>query len=148
MAGHPAPVDWRGTTIRPGALVIYGAPVGRSISMVEGTVSDPMLTPSGRIWVDVIRRSYGGYDHTDGGERVHVGADRLTIVDQLPATTAPTQQQQRQAAKSNLAERARNYDTHPVLDHRTKWDDRWCPACGTRGASALSDGPCRTGLDV
>lgn len=82
----PDPVDWRGTPIVPGALVVYGAPVGRSIAMVEARVSDPMLTPSGRIWLDVVRRSYS---HTDGG-RVHVGADRLTVVTELPSTTVPT----------------------------------------------------------
>lgn len=82
------PVDWRGTPITPGALVIYGAPVGRSIALVEATVADPMLTPSGRIWLDVIRRAYGGWG--DSKRRVHVGADRLTVVDILPPTTMPT----------------------------------------------------------
>lgn len=80
------PVDWRGTPITPGALVIYGGPVGRSIQLVEARVSDPMLTPSGRIWLDIIRRAYT--DDNDG--RVHVGADRLIVVETLPPTTLPT----------------------------------------------------------
>lgn len=89
MSGEEAstgPVDWRGTPITPGALVIYGGPVGRSIQMVEATVADPMLTPSGRIWLNVVRRSYD--DDSDG--RVHVGADRLVVVGQLPPTALPT----------------------------------------------------------
>jgi len=80
--------DWRGTPIEPGALVIYGAPVGRSIAMVEATVANPMLTPSGRIWLDVVRRSYG-HVGTEVG-RVHVGADRLTVVSLLPPSDLPT----------------------------------------------------------
>lgn len=80
------PVDWRGTPITPGALVIYGGPVGRSIQMVEAVVADPMLTPSGRIWLNIVRRSYTD----DSDKRVHVGADRLTVVDVLPRTTLPT----------------------------------------------------------
>jgi hypothetical protein len=83
----PEPVvDWRGTPITPGALVIYGGPVGRSIQMVEARVADPMLSPSGRIFLNVVRRSYT--DDNDG--RVHVGADRLTVVAELPPTTLPT----------------------------------------------------------
>jgi hypothetical protein len=38
VADQPV-TDWRGTPIVPGALVIYGAPVGRSIAMVEATVA-------------------------------------------------------------------------------------------------------------
>lgn len=84
------PRDWRGTPITPGALVIYGAPVGRSIALVEATVADPMLTPSGRIWLNVQRRAYG---HSDTSRRVHVGADRLTVVTALPPTTRLTEQE-------------------------------------------------------
>lgn len=79
--------DWRGTPITPGALVIYGAQVGRSVTLVEARVADPMCTPSGRIWLEVIRRSYGGWLDA---ERVHVGADRLTVVDTLPPTALPS----------------------------------------------------------
>lgn len=80
------PADWRGTPITPGALVIYGGPVGRSIQMVEAIVSDPMLTKSGRIWLNIVRRAF--HDDTDG--RVHVGADRLTVVTALPPSPLPT----------------------------------------------------------
>jgi hypothetical protein len=90
---HEAPKDWRGTPITPGALVIYGAPVGRSIAMVEATVADPMLTPSGRIWLDVIRRAYGGYGHEN--QRVHVGADRLTVVTALPPSELMTEDEKK-----------------------------------------------------
>lgn len=37
MTETDQPLDWRGIPITPGALVIYGAPVGRSIAMVEAT---------------------------------------------------------------------------------------------------------------
>jgi hypothetical protein len=97
------PVDWRGTPITPGALVIYGAPVGRSIAMVEARVGDPMLSPSGRIWLEVDRRSYGGWG--DGKRRVHVGADRLTVVTELPPTTMPTEIEKHEAEERERAAR-------------------------------------------
>jgi hypothetical protein len=95
------PVDWRGTPITPGALVIYGGPAGRSITMVEAIVADPMLSPSGRIWLNVIRRSYA---HTDGA-KVHVGADRLTVVTGLPPTTVPTEAERHEAEERKRAAR-------------------------------------------
>jgi hypothetical protein len=99
---NTAPVDWRSTPITPGALVIYGGPAGRSITMVEARVADPMLSLSGRIWLDIVRRSYA---HTDGG-RVHVGADRLTVVTELPPTTVPTDAERaaRERAKRDARE--------------------------------------------
>lgn len=94
--------DWRGTPITPGALVVYGAPVGRSIAMVEAVVATPMLTPSGRIWLDVIRRSYG-QSGTEVG-KVHVGADRLTVVTELPPSAMPTAADVAAEATSQRAE--------------------------------------------
>jgi hypothetical protein len=128
----PPPVDWRGTPIKPGALVIYGGPAGRSITMVEATVADPMLSPSGRIWLNVIRRSYA---HTDGA-KVHVGADRLTVVTGLPPTTVPTEAER--AARGEAQRKARNayveaaheteqHGGEPWGAHRTRdrGRDRW-----------------------
>lgn len=111
---NTAPVDWRGTPITPGALVIYGAPADRSITMVEARVADPMLSPSGRIWLDIVRRSYR---HTDGG-RVHVGADRLTVVTELPPTTVPTEaeraarERDKQAAREVYADGLHEREGH------------------------------------
>lgn len=77
--------DARGIEITEGATCVYGAPVGRSIALVEGTIDG--FTPSGRVWVKIVRRAYGSYGHT---ARVHVGADRLVIVDELPNSPLPT----------------------------------------------------------
>lgn len=80
--------DWRGTPITEGATVVYGASVGRSVALVEGSVTG--FTPSGRVWVYVIRRAYGG-GWGDEAPKVHVGADRLTVVSSLPVSDVPTQ---------------------------------------------------------
>lgn len=78
--------DWRGTEIEVGSLVIYGAPVGRSIALVEGLVDG--FTDSGRVWVTIIRRAYGG-GWSGSKSRVHVGADRLVVVTELPPSDIP-----------------------------------------------------------
>lgn len=90
--------DARGVPVTVGATCIYGAPVGRSIALVEGVIDG--FTPSGRVWVKVVRRAYGGGWSTDA-KRVHVGADRLVIVDALPVCDLPT------AAEKSEAERLR-----------------------------------------
>lgn len=79
--------DARGVDIVEGASCIYGAPVGRSIALVEGVIDG--FTPSGRVWVRIVRRSYGG-GHENDRPRVHVGPDRLVIVDALPSCDRPT----------------------------------------------------------
>lgn len=71
--------DWRGTAVLIGQTVIYGAPVGSSISMVEAEVIG--FTRSGRVNVRPIRRAYGRWQSKDV---VHVGPDRLTVIDRLP----------------------------------------------------------------
>lgn len=81
-------LDARGVEITEGASCIYGAPVGRSIALVEGIIDG--FTPSGRVWVKIVRRAYGG-GWSDSKERVHVGADRLVIVDTLPESNLQTQ---------------------------------------------------------
>lgn len=78
--------DWRGTPIEVGQTVIYGAPVGRSIAMVEAVVDG--FTDSGRVWLLVRHRAYGGWGD-NVKQRVHVGADRLTVVLELPPTELP-----------------------------------------------------------
>jgi hypothetical protein len=79
--------DARGVDIVEGASCIYGAPVGRSIALVEGVIDG--FTPSGRVWVRIVRRAYGG-GWSGAKDRVHVGPDRLVIVDALPACDLPT----------------------------------------------------------
>lgn len=131
MAEQPA--DWRGTPIRPGALVIYGAPVGRSIAMVEAIVTDPMLTPSGRIWLDVQRRAYGSWPREgDEPKRVHVGADRLTVVADLPPTTRLTEPERAERApEENLRRAAWIERYHVEQAHGGITDDQRarCSAC-------------------
>lgn len=105
------PRDWRGIPITPGARVIYGAGVGRSIALVEGTVdTDTPFTKSGRVNVRVIRRAYGGGWY-DPKPVVHVGRDRLTVVE-LPPSTEPTE-----------AEKAAESERHAALFTQGVSDD-------------------------
>lgn len=87
--------DAREVPIEVGATVIYGAPVGRSIALVEGVVDG--FTDSGRVWVKIVRRAYGG-GWADSKSRVHVGPDRLVIVTELPHSDLPTEADARAAA--------------------------------------------------
>jgi hypothetical protein len=91
--------DWRGTPITEGALVIYGASVGRSVTLVEGVVSG--FTHSGRVWIEVTRRAWGS-SGMDGSPLVHVGPDRLTVVTELPPTNLPTEDMKRKADRLRL----------------------------------------------
>lgn len=94
------PLDARGVEISPGDTVIYGFGVGRSVAMAEGVVLGEdgrvALTPSGRVKVKVVRRSYSS------GEKpvVDVQADRMVALKQalaprhfsfLPPSSLPTQ---------------------------------------------------------
>lgn len=88
--------DARGVEIRPGATVVYGFGVSRSVAMAEAVVErngdgDVNTTPSGRVWLRIVRRSYASGEH----ERVHVAPDRMTVVDALPASPLPTQDEKR-----------------------------------------------------
>jgi len=83
-------LDARGVPIAPGDTALYGFGVGRSVAMAEGVVlgkagavpedgvsaTEVSLTPSGRVRVRVIRRSYGG------GEKpvVDIAPDRLVVL--------------------------------------------------------------------
>ena len=104
--------DWRGTPIEIGQVVLYGT--GRSVEMVEGTVEG--FTKSGRVTVQIIRRSHGWPSQ----ERVHVGPGNLTVIDLLPDATAPTMTEERKlrsaaaVARSTerLAELAANARPH------------------------------------
>lgn len=114
-------VDARGVPIAPGDTAIYGFGVGRSVAMAEAVVlgeepcthGDPdaectrecpgftrspsvSLTPSGRVRLRVVRRSYGV------GEKpvVTVGPDRLVVLKDydggrpaLPPSPLPTQEE-------------------------------------------------------
>lgn len=117
--------DWRGTPIIPGALVIYGAPVGRSIAMVEAEVVG--FTKSGRVNVKVIRRAYGSWGEMK--EVVHVGADRLTIVEKLPPTEVPTEKEKEAIRQAERAERDRIEATHRFT-LGDNWYNRRCAKCG------------------
>lgn len=111
---EPTPLDARGVVIEPGDTVIYGFGVGRSIAMAEAVVlgehrrvtgedgsalcacgdmwqgqtcgsPSVSLTPSGRVRVRVVRRSY-----SDGVKPVvDVAPDRLVVLKSIdgPGTT-------------------------------------------------------------
>lgn len=81
--------DWRGTPIVEGSLLVYGAGVGRSIELVEAVYTGE-LTETGRLWVRVWRRSYSG-GGTGCKTRVHIGADRVTVVQGLADSDLPTE---------------------------------------------------------
>jgi hypothetical protein len=96
--------DARGVDIHVGATCVYGAGVGRSIALVEAVVDG--FTDAGRVWLKVVRRSYGG-GWADGKDRVHVGADRLVIVDLLPASDLPTEAERQAAQRRENAQLCR-----------------------------------------
>ncbi|MFB7919380.1 hypothetical protein [Streptomyces sp. NPDC056061] len=65
---------------------------------MEGIIDG--FTPSGRVWVKVVRRAYGGSaSWGTPRERVHVGPDRLVIVDALPECALPTDAEEAAAAR-------------------------------------------------
>lgn len=109
------PTDARGIPIEIGRTCIYGAPVGRSIALVEAVVEG--FTKSGRVNVRPVRRAYGssaGYSSFGTREVVHVGCDRLTIVDQLPASPYATEAEKAEKARVERAERDRLEATHDI----------------------------------
>lgn len=81
--------DWRGTPIIEGSVLIYGAGVGRSVELVEAVYTGEE-TATGRLWVNVRRRSYSG-GWADCKTRVHIGADRVTVVQGLAYSDLPTE---------------------------------------------------------
>ncbi|MDX2575918.1 hypothetical protein PV332_10540 [Streptomyces scabiei] len=95
--------DARGIEIVEGATCVYGAGVGRSIALVEAVVDG--FTDSGRVWLKVVRRSYGATTWGKPRDRVHVGPDRLVIVDALPSCDLPTDAEK--AAESRQERMAR-----------------------------------------
>lgn len=103
-------VDARGVEIAAGDVVIYGFGVGRSVAMAEGKVLGDLryrsdvpfsdqsrisLTASGRVRVEVVRRSWGG----GGKPVVDIAPDRLVVLKRvsfdpwptLPPSPLPTQ---------------------------------------------------------
>lgn len=105
-AGQPK--DWRGTAIEIGDVVIYGAPVGRSIALVEAEVVG--YTTSGRVNVRIIRRAYGG--NWSDKEVVHVGADRLVVVTALPPSDVPLTSEVIAERRARDAEHRRIHNSH------------------------------------
>jgi hypothetical protein len=128
--------DWRGTPIVPGALVIYGAGVGRSIALVEAEVAE--LNPEkGTVKLKVIRRGYGGGTQ----DYVRVGANRLVVVNDLPPTEIPTQNERNAEATRRMEEHDRVEKTHAFPEYRyMRWNDpnyfdssdRVCTKCAGR----------------
>jgi len=133
--------DWRGAPITEGALVIYGSPVSRSITLVEGVVRG--FTPSGRVWVEITRRSYGKYRRA---EVVHVGADRLTVVLSLPPATVETAEEHHRRLDAERAERDRIAATHTITygpESAPDWQRApMCARCGTNGYPQLTRVEC------
>lgn len=138
------PRDWRGTEITAGAPVIYGAPVGRSIELVEGEVVG--FTKGGRVNVRVVRRAYqSGSSYSK--RTVHVGPDRLTIInpDSLPPTDLPTYEQQIQVSEERYREQQRIAATHVKAHYEEYWEtyggnhkwkrERWVCPCGVKYAT-------------
>jgi hypothetical protein len=131
--------DWRGTPIEVGALCIYGAPVGRSIALVEAEVVG--YTKSGRINVRIVRRAYGA--EWSSKEVVHVGADRLVVVNELPPSDVPLTSEAIAEKKAKEAERDRVEGTHdfPPFEwdriSRTGWEP--CRRCGADRSTVRYD---------
>lgn len=116
--------DWRGTPIEPGRQVVYGAGVGRSIAPTEGVVEG--FSASGKsVKVRVIRRAYGGYG---GQEVVHVGSDKLTVVE-LPDSEQETFIEKYERAERITAERGRVIRTHDITTE--KFGKISCTRCST-----------------
>lgn len=126
-------LDARGVPITPGDTVIYGFGVGRSIAMAEGVVVNDMgewgsrlsLTPSGRVRLRVVRRSF------DSGTKpvVDVAPDRLVVLKvspypelmgpHLPPSPLPTQDEENRQRLRNLAE------AYTADLRATEVPDRW-----------------------
>ncbi|MEU3986100.1 hypothetical protein AB0F77_39590 [Streptomyces sp. NPDC026672] len=102
--------DARGIEITEGASCIYGAPVGRSIALVEGVIDG--FTLSGRVWVKVVRRAYGTTTWTKPRDRVHVGPDRLVIVDALPECNLPTDAEKAEESRKERIKMCRERVAH------------------------------------
>lgn len=134
-------VDARGVKIEPGDTAVWGFGVGRSVAMAEGVVMgapDPLnrfdtavsLTPSGRVRVRVVRRSYGG------GEKpvVDVAPDRLVVLKsaynnweeyrhwRLPDSPLPTQAEENRRRIENLVESYTSYLRATVVPDRLYYD--------------------------
>jgi hypothetical protein len=123
--------------VTEGATVIYGAPVGRSIALVEGVVVG--FTESGRVWVKVVRRAYGSWRNGKG--QVHVGADRLVVVEKLPPATTETVDELRVREEEWRIERERIRDTHEIVEpHWSECRPRHCIDCGA--TETLATVPC------
>jgi hypothetical protein len=119
-------LDARGIPITAGDTVIYGFGVGRSVAMAEAVVlgeevteetdwgthlyEKVSLTPSGRVWIRVVRRSYG----SGSKPKVHVAPDRLVVLKPhydadvrlwtLPPSDLPTQDEVTRHRITNLME--------------------------------------------
>lgn len=77
-------IDWRGTRIVPGAVVLYHAPYGRAGITVEGVVRDEWTTPSG--WIKL--RTLRGSNHRIAVSNVGVRPERITVTTPAPAPDA------------------------------------------------------------
>ena len=137
-------LDARGVEIEPGDTAIYGFGVGRSVAMAEAVVlgahgdhkaclppclDEVSLTPSGRVRLRVVRRSYSS------GEKpvVDVAPDRLVVLKAapwtgsampfLPSSPLPTQTEEERRRIENLIE-VRTADLRATeVPDRSYWRD-------------------------
>ena len=127
--------DWRGTPIEPGALVIYGAGVGRSIALVEAEVVE-LFPDKDTVKLKVIRRGFGGGTQ----EHVRVGSSRMIVVHSLPPTDVPTQNERNAESKRRMEEHDRVEATHAFPEAIFRYNDpayipfhdRVCAKCAGR----------------
>lgn len=131
--------DWRGVPLAPGQMVIYGAPVGRSIAMVEAEVVELYMTkpeygtPQPKVKLRIINRAYGG----SYKEFVSVGQDRVTIVEKLPASgikkTATDEIREREEKEALQKKTRATHDLDPEPRGSDSgwraWYDKPCRSC-------------------
>jgi hypothetical protein len=86
--------DWRGTPIYPGALVIHGATSGYSVVITEAHVAAEPFTRTGKVRLDVIRRSGGAWR---AASVIAVEPRHLTVIEALPASRSATNADLRRA---------------------------------------------------
>lgn len=147
MSEQEPVVDWRGTEIKPGQTVIYGAGVSRSISPTEGVVEsiaykersysdwDKKGRTSTTIRVRIVRTAFG---YRAGKPVVNVMPERLTVVDSLPATEVPTMREKMDKDDAEAQERLRLMNTHRGVDiivqrsanGMREYEHRGCSVCG------------------
>lgn len=137
--------DWRGVPITPGAHVLYGAAHGRQVATVEAEVrraeDGPMLTPSGRVWLRVQRRSMGG-GVVGTPPFTHVSPSHLTVLGApLPGTDLPTEADLIRREQETMSAAKAIEATHKITAKTAGGYRRECELCGAINRQ-LSQEPC------